>query len=505
MEGDKCEFESDKEYYNVEDNKVDYFRCENPQETPSKLCKFHDKNYWKGNVNEIKQLFFEKIKKSTKKGHEIPLNCIGYHLPCVEIDYKIFSRSVYFNEAKFFGNISFNVTFFNGKGNVDFTHAEFQGAGDVNFKMAHFRNDGNIIFSCAKFNNSGSIEFRGTQFDNTGLVSFAETQFENKGKITFIDSEFNGKRDVIFSEAKFKKLEDNIEKKVIGTAMDNREYGDISFRTCKFNNKGDVIFGHTEFGNNIIVNLFRSQFNNTGLVVFLSSDLKKCKVEFQEIHLKNPENIILHDWNISKWSFLKTDITRIKLNNDTNLKNNQNKFKIREENDLELNLKKDDKTVSQTNLESILSIYRNFRENFEYNLQYDQAGKAFIREMEIKRKYKQDESSKEDQNQIKRRNLFARNFLVTGVYGRTSRYGEDLTRPASIVAGSIVLASLFFVFDLDLSLEMALWRSLQSFSPSLEFNEKPTIIDYFLNLLLFPLAVSVFISLRRKLERRFRH
>jgi uncharacterized protein YjbI with pentapeptide repeats len=44
---------------------------------------------------------------------------------------------------------------------------------------------------------------------------------------------------------------------------------------------------------------------------------------------------------------------------------------------------------SQSNdIEDVLSIYRNLRENYEFQLRYDEAGKFFIREMELKRNYR---------------------------------------------------------------------------------------------------------------------
>jgi hypothetical protein len=40
-------------------------------------------------------------------------------------------------------------------------------------------------------------------------------------------------------------------------------------------------------------------------------------------------------------------------------------------------------------LELVLSVYRNLRENYEFRLRYDDAGKFFIKEMELKRKYRE--------------------------------------------------------------------------------------------------------------------
>ena len=37
--------------------------------------------------------------------------------------------------------------------------------------------------------------------------------------------------------------------------------------------------------------------------------------------------------------------------------------------------------------ENLLTIYRNLRDNYEYNMKYEEAGQFFIREMNLKRNY----------------------------------------------------------------------------------------------------------------------
>ncbi|HKG88359.1 MAG TPA: hypothetical protein VKA95_08535 [Nitrososphaeraceae archaeon] len=46
-------------------------------------------------------------------------------------------------------------------------------------------------------------------------------------------------------------------------------------------------------------------------------------------------------------------------------------------------------SVSEIRVGSVQSIYRNLRENYEYRMRYDEAGKFFIREMELKRKFRE--------------------------------------------------------------------------------------------------------------------
>ena len=64
-------------------------------------------------------------------------------------------------------------------------------------------------------------------------------------------------------------------------------------------------------------------------------------------------------------------------------------------------------------------------------MRYDEAGQFFIREMELKRKYREVPSKEEENSlEIKENNWFRRNlFSLTGWYYHLSRYGESIWRP----------------------------------------------------------------------------
>ena len=83
---------------------------------------------------------------------------------------------------------------------------------------------------------------------------------------------------------------------------------------------------------------------------------------------------------MSNVSFADCDITRIKFS-DKITWGGKDKFTIIEEESL--------KNKSQViSLDLVLSVYRNLRENYEFRLRYDEAGKFFIKEMQLKRKYR---------------------------------------------------------------------------------------------------------------------
>jgi hypothetical protein len=132
----------------------------------------------------------------------------------------------------------------------------------------------------------------------------------------------------------------------------------------------------------------------------------------------------------------------------------------------------------ETRLGDIKAIYRNLRENYEFKLRYDEAGKFFIREMELKRKYREGPSISDAELKIiaflnkltkdstplpnvtlklKRNNWFRRNlFSLTGWYYHLSRYGEDLLRPTLAGMAIVFLSTLFWLMQSDPTLEPSL-------------------------------------------------
>jgi hypothetical protein len=232
---------------------------------------------------------------------------------------------------------------------------------------------------------------------------------------------------------------------------------------------------------------------------------------------------------------VNTDITRVRFGEDTVW---GEKFKIREESDIEnrLKLQQERKTEEKENqprtknaainiqLADILAVYRNLRENYEFRLRYGEAGEFFIREMEINRLYRQE--TKSGKSQISRNNRIIRNLSLTGLYYHLSRYGQSFSRPTIFGIGIVLFSTLlwsiqpnaageFLVYNMNISqvvnssnLEVAFGRSLTNFLPSLSFGTP-------LNVGLLDVAFKIvggaitfgliIIALRRKFERKFRH
>ncbi len=100
----------------------------------------------------------------------------------------------------------------------------------------------------------------------------------------------------------------------------------------------------------------------------------------------------------------------------------------------------------------ILSVYRNLRDNYEFRRRYDEAGKFFIREMELKRKYKSIYSDYKLDVPYKQKNWIERNISLIGLYFHLSIYEEDLLRPTRVGIAFVILSTLLFATQSNPSL-----------------------------------------------------
>jgi hypothetical protein len=113
-------------------------------------------------------------------------------------------------------------------------------------------------------------------------------------------------------------------------------------------------------------------------------------------------------------------------------------FKVIEEEWLE-----HDEEQGGVGIGDVISIYRYLRENYEFRLRYDEAGKFFIREMELKRNYREVLSPDGSKTIVKRNGWPRRNLSLTGLYYHFSTYGESIVK--SVIIGAIIVGlSTFF-------------------------------------------------------------
>jgi uncharacterized protein YjbI with pentapeptide repeats len=169
------------------------------------------------------------------------------------------------------------------------------------------------------------------------------------------------------------------------------------------------------------------------------------KTLFRETLFEQPNKVTFDNNNLSNVSFADSDIARIRFGDKITWRGKDG-FTIIEEEWLKEKAKRKDKTANfyeNVSLELVLSVYRNLRENYEFRLRYDDAGKFFIKEMELKREYREIDS--EDGSEIRKNGWLRRHFSLTGLYYHLSRYGESISRPTLIAAITVFASTLFWV------------------------------------------------------------
>jgi uncharacterized protein YjbI with pentapeptide repeats len=558
---DECNFNI--KYYDYSLNEEKIFSCKESA-IPSGYCIFHDKDYYKRSPDVIKTELKRKIKESVecKKA----LFCIGYHLSSVTVK-ETFTEPVYFNSAKFHAVNFTKATFFNS---VDFSKAEYYD--DVyfyttrfldfaNFTLAKFNN--RIIFSDAIFTN---VIFLGSSFENVtfsntnfGLADFSKAEFNSYtnfvgaifakrakfigtiffDRVDFTAAEFHSGANFIFAifdggNKTLFTIED-----ISKVSFQNSDISKITLNANLFFNKGKdkfKIFDETLLEWNMYQiftwDIFPNEKESIKLKKFLKfldeewiEDVEFVKVNETTISVrekeKNPNDIYYYDSaNLrmilidKKGSFTYlSSIHDLKLILDVN----QNTVRLfidgREEYNFETQ-KIDGKMKvfsEQCLLNSVITVYRFLRENFEYNLRYDEAGDLFIREMELKRNYKQINES--PGYKIIKKDIISRNISLTGLYYNFFKYGESLLRPLLFlifplfILGTIAHILLNYQTFIENSFAITFNAAQLTLLDILQLpneNQK-TLLDDFIKIISLPVLGSLFIPLRRKFERKFRH
>jgi hypothetical protein len=120
------------------------------------------------------------------------------------------------------------------------------------------------------------------------------------------------------------------------------------------------------------------------------------------------------------------------------------------------------------------------RENYEFKLKFDEAGKFFIKEMELKRKYREAASvsavfkrklikllkklklvninapEPKIEYVLKQNGRLRRHFSIIGLYYHFSTYGESIVKPIIIGAIIVGLSTLFWLIQNDPTAEPSL-------------------------------------------------
>jgi len=341
-------------YYDHQYRSHTTFECKIERIQGKDKCLFHDETYLKDdNHQENKDKVIEKLQQMIEESisKNRPLYCIGYYLPNIEID-KEFIQPIYFNHCNF-QKANFIEAIFSAE--AIFTRATF--SAEANFSSTTFK--GKVDFTLATFSAEAQFyytTFKEAIFNNTtfkeesiliGATFSAEANFSGsifKGKVDFTLATFSAI--TYFTRATFS-AEANFSSTTFkeNTYFHRPTFSDATYFSGKF--QGWSYFNYVSFG--------------------------------------KPNEVRFEIEDMSLVSFMNTDITRIRFSGKTRW-SKDGQFKVIEEENLEKAL--DTYKEIESNLEEILSVYRNLRENYEFRRRYDEAGKFFIREMELKRKYR---------------------------------------------------------------------------------------------------------------------
>jgi len=316
-----------------------------------------------------------------------------------------FSKGAYFNGAKFSEQANFSLT-------------EFK---DANFSGAKFSEQAD--FSHATF--SEQADFNGVTFSKGAYFSVAKFSKGAYFSVATFSEQAN------FSHAKFSEQAN----------FSHAKFLDIAYCSNATFSKETTFFG-AEFKEADFSGATFSDIVNFSKVTFLDKSYFSGMFEditcFQHVTFESPNKNIFEVQDMSRVSFVNTDITGIRFGDNVQW-GGKGKFQAIEE----TWLKDKDKEIT---LEGVLSVYRNLRENYELRRRYDDAGKFFIREMELKRKFREVKSKNPSRGYKIKKNCWCRRnlFSLTGWYHLMSNYGESLWRPT--VAGMTILFLFTFLF-----------------------------------------------------------
>ncbi len=135
--------------------------------------------------------------------------------------------------------------------------------------------------------------------------------------------------------------------------------------------------------------------------VYFRDNEFKGEIFFTYVTFEQQNKVKFDDNDLSNVSFADSDITRIRFGNGitwggedgfATIEEEWLKLKALKNNDVKGREDVQEVQREDVSLELVLSVYRNLRENYEFRLRYDDAGKFFLKEMELKRKYREIDS-----------------------------------------------------------------------------------------------------------------
>lgn len=420
----------------------------------------------------------------------------------VDFSFTNFKKQTEFSNAKFFNSNFFNTIF---ESESTFDEAWFEGQTifnrtkflkNVTFRQSHFMKISKFHFT--KFYDEA--DFNGTIFNNR--TDFYSVLFKNQEDVLF-----NSALDkVSFKNTDITRIRigDMVTWNKNNKVIDEKDlewsiYPIFSITKNNYLFRKDSLESFLKFKGLIDMNYnYEFIFSKNIIEIIQVSNIKNYKTKIGDIELSNERIAVL------TIPYQKLQYTFYLTNHDSSK----------------------DFYSERIDIENILTIYRNLRENYEFRLRYNEAGMFFIREMEIKRKYN---NNRINFNNARENNLMIQNLSATGLYYHLAKYGESALRPAIFGICILIFSIIFFgslpdsfekvsIYSFETmnlgnlgnfsNLERAIERAWEDFIPLFPLNQD-------INFGLMDLAIKVIggiltfgfitIALKRRFERKHRH
>jgi len=277
-----------------------------------------------------------------------------------------------------------------------FTQTEFSGEVDFTGCKLNRSTFTKIQFQSIDFSEStlNIVEFnsikvqKNANFERASLskVTFIKTNFQKN--VIFVETEF---KEVEFFKTRFSKFVNFTNSKFETTASFKEvEFEDANFERAQFLGEsyfhftkfnGMVDFKETEFGK---TDFTYSKFNHAN---FISTKFNG-ETKFHNVFFEKQKQVIFDVDDLSKVSFLGTDISSIRFGENIRWGGSDG-FTLIDEKDFI-------QSPENHSLESLLASYRNLRENYEGRFHYEDANRIMAKEIKLKKEFGKPDKSISD-------------------------------------------------------------------------------------------------------------
>ena len=426
------------------------YKCSRTTVDGAEYCVLHDGSYLDkgGDASMPLAALMEEVDHSRR--------LVGFYLPAFSLTGREFSAPLYFEQCIFQGTVDFSHANLNAE--LTFNSCRF--AAGAKFTRAKFKDP--LFFKAVTSDPGARFDFTESVLPDIRLLGSvlarATFDFAEFSRATFVGNKFTDA--VSLSHAKL----------TCCTFMNTEFEKKVKFTAAKFSG---CVFQNLQF---------------------------HAGATFKSSIFDSDEKSVM-DTDMSEVSFLDSDISGVKFRDHVRW-------------DAEHHHKIYDARMFYSNptpdgFAGTLGVLRSLRDNYEYHLMYRDAGQFFAQEMELKRMYFLHKGT------LLPHPICHRIFSLTGLYYWTCGYGESLKRVGLWMALLFGASLAYFAWQAEPLLEsaphaplgalekfgMGLKRTLAAFFP-LGGGDLP---DYVVRATSVPLLGTMFIVVRRRLERKLRH